>query len=85
MCTCACVCLRAARSAALKRDLTLLHGDFHSGNILTRIKTPPREEGQVQEEDEEEEDDVCIVDWQNFGAGHPAWDIMYYSIPFPPG
>ena len=21
--------------------------------------------------------EVCIVDWQNYGLGHPAWELVY--------
>ena len=60
-------------ACALPHDLTLLHGDFHKGNIL------------YKQQGSGSEPEVCIVDWQNYGLGHPCWvrHFVAFSGVFP--
>jgi hypothetical protein len=56
------------RGCNMPRDQTLLHGDFHLGNIF------------VKEDDEvmTQPDDVTVIDWAYMGAGHSSWELNYF-------
>ena len=53
-----------SRIEALDREQTMVHGDFHRGNIFAK-----REDGSVE---------VCTFDWSFFGTGHVAWEVVYF-------
>lgn len=53
------------RGCAMQRDQTLLHGDYHLGNIFVKQQgTSP--------------DDVTLIDWAYLGTGHVSWEINYF-------
>ena len=55
------------RGCNMPRDQTLLHGDFHVGNIFFRKDgaTVP--------------DDVTVaIDWAYLGPGHVSWELNYF-------
>jgi len=54
-------------SGSLFKNYTLLHGDFHCGNIFY----------QVDASNEDPVQDVVILDWQNYGYGHPSTEVAF--------
>ena len=56
-------CGWANEACDLPHDLTLLHGDFHKGNIMSKYLHSETNCNNVE---------LCIVDWQNYGLGHPV-------------
>ena len=54
----------------MPRDQTILHGDFHKGNLFVR----PEEEGPT------DPSEVIVIDWAYFGLGHVSWEINYYLL-----
>jgi hypothetical protein len=55
------------RARAIDRDQTLLHGDFHRGNLFWRA----------------ERNELVVIDWAMFGAGHVAWELGYFLVVTP--
>ena len=58
------------RGKALPRDQTVLHGDFHKGNLFFR----PVEEGPT------DPSEVIVLDWAFYGKGHASWEINYFFL-----
>ena len=59
-----------ARAISMSRDQTVLHGDFHKGNLFVR----PEEDGPTEPEE------VYVIDWAYVGAGHCAWEVAYFFL-----
>ena len=54
------------RGCDMPRDQTLLHGDFHVGNIF------------IRKDGATEPDDVTVIDWAYLGTGHVSWELNYF-------
>ena len=64
------------RAKALSRTQTTIHGDFHRGNLFydrtkfvkgvlrTNLRTS----------------DIALIDWAMLGAGHCAWELVYFMM-----
>eukprot|EP01124_Arcella_intermedia_P014429 TRINITY_DN20851_c0_g1_i1.p1 TRINITY_DN20851_c0_g1~~TRINITY_DN20851_c0_g1_i1.p1 ORF type:complete len:417 (+),score=111.50 TRINITY_DN20851_c0_g1_i1:34-1251(+) len=64
-----------ARNGKLFQHFTLLHGDYHSGNIFFRPEDKP-----------DLPKDIIHIDWQCYGLGPCAGELMYFlcTIPMDP-
>jgi hypothetical protein len=58
------------RGKSLPRDQTVLHGDFHKGNLFFR----PVAEGPT------DPSEVICLDWAMYGAGHCTWELNYFFL-----
>ena len=48
---------------------TMVHGDFHRGNLFFRQADPDALS---------EEDDCAVLDWAFYGTGHCCWELYYF-------
>jgi hypothetical protein len=62
-----------ARRAAVPAAQTILHGDLHTGN--TMVRPLPTDATAEQAADPAS---VCLIDWQCFGCGPVAAELMYF-------
>jgi hypothetical protein len=72
--------IRARSCERIKARTTLVHGDFHFKNIGLRRRLGGGGAGA----DGRPDTDVCAVDFQNFGAGSPVAELLYFmctSLP----
>ena len=76
----------AAKSVELARNLTLLHGDFHKGNIMyrpygsvgTALSQGEIWRGLPYGHAEQDDHEIVLIDFQSFGLGNPAWELVYF-------
>jgi len=63
-------------SMELFKHKTILHGDFHAGNLF--FKDPNRTDPNLH--------DIVVCDWQVYGAGDPATEFVYFlnNVEFDP-
>jgi len=61
-------------SQELFQHHTLLHGDFHSGNIFF-LTEPSQEDPEIQDIK-----DIALVDFQCYGYGHPSTEFSYFLL-----
>lgn len=58
------------RGKALPRNQTIMHGDFHKGNLFFRdVAEGPTDPSEV-----------IVLDWAFFGHGHCSWEINYLFL-----
>jgi hypothetical protein len=62
-----------ARRAAVPAAQTILHGDLHTGN--TMVRSLPTDATVERATDPAS---VCLIDWQCFGSGPVASELMYF-------
>jgi len=67
-------------SGPLFRHHTVLHGDFHPGNMFF-ISEPSPENPHLKNIK-----DIILVDWQGYGYGHPSTEVSYLlsNVDFAP-
>lgn len=59
---------------------TLVHGDFHPGNVMVGVDSPNLEHSEPSDRETHQQIAACLLDWEMVGVGCGPQDLGQYVI-----